>query len=76
MAFHELKDGYCVAPVLAYADYTHSIILHTDSSVDGLGTVLYQKDLEGQLRVIAYASRSFNRSERSYPAHRLGSLAL
>ena len=28
------------------------------------------------LRAIAYASRSLNRSERNYPAHKLESLAL
>ena len=65
MAFDELKEACCVVPVLAYADYTQPFILHTDSSLDGLGAVLYQKDLEGQLRVIAYASKSLNTSERN-----------
>ena len=45
MAFDELKEACCVAPVLAYADYTQPFILNTDSSLDGLGVVLYQKDL-------------------------------
>ena len=76
MAFDELKEACCVAPVLAYADYTQPFILHTESSLDGLGAVLYQKDLGGQLRVITYASRSLNRSERNYPVHRLEFLAL
>ena len=35
MAFDELKEACCVTPVLAYADYTQSFILHTDSSLDG-----------------------------------------
>ena len=69
IAFDELKEVCCVAPVLAYANYTQPFILHTDSSLDGLGSVLYHKDLGGQLRVIAYASRSLNISQRNYCAH-------
>ena len=62
--------------MLAYADYKQPFILHTDSSLDGLGVVLYKKDGEGKLRVIAYASRSLTKSERNYPAHKLEFLAL
>ena len=76
MAFVELKEVCCVAPVLTYADYTQPFILHTGSSLDGFGAALYQKDLEGQLRVISYASRSLNRSERNYSVHKLEFLAL
>ena len=36
----------------------NSFILHTDSSLDGVGDVLYQKDLEGQLRVICSTTDS------------------
>ena len=43
MAFEELKEACCVAPVLAYTDYTQPFILHADSSIDGLGALLYQK---------------------------------
>ena len=76
MAFDELKEACCAVPVLAYADYTQPFMLHTDSSLDDLGAVLYQKDLGGQCRVKAYASRSLNRSERNYPAHKSEFLAL
>ena len=69
MSFDELKEACCNAPMLAYADYKQSFILHTDSSLDGLGAVLYQKDGEGKLRVIAYASKSLTKCERNYPAH-------
>ena len=44
--------------------------------LDGLGAVLYQKDESGQVRVIAYASRSLSKSEKNYAAHRLEFLAL
>ena len=53
MSFDELKEACCNTPVLAHADYKQPFILHTDSSFGGLGNVLYQKDGEGKLRVIA-----------------------
>ena len=62
------------APILAYPDYQLLFILHTDSSSEGLGAVLYQKQ-EGKLRVIAYASRSVSKTESNYPAHKLEFLA-
>ena len=66
----------CVnAPILAFPDYKLPFILHTDSSTEGLGAVLYQKQ-EGKLRVIAYASRSVTKTESNYPTHKLEFLAL
>ena len=44
MSFDELKESSCNALVLAYADYKQPFVLHTDSSLDGLVAVLYQKD--------------------------------
>ena len=74
-AFQQLKDCLVTAPVLAYADYSLPFILHTDSSTEGLGAVLYQKQ-DGEERVIAYASRGLSKSEVNYPAHKLEFLAL
>ena len=54
-AFESLKELCTSTPILAYPDYQLPFILHTDSSTEGLGAVLYQKQ-EGKLRVIAYAS--------------------
>ena len=74
-AFEHLKKLCTSTPILAYPDYKLSFLLHTDSSSEGLGAVLYQKQ-DGKLRVIAYASRSVSKSESHYPAHRLEFLAL
>ena len=75
-SFDTLKEMCSGCPVLAYADYTKPFILHTDASTTGLGAVLYQKQEDGKERVIAYASRTLNKSERNYDAHKLEFLAL
>ena len=56
-AFDRLKSLCCQAPILAYPNYKLPFILHTDSSLEGLGAVLYQVQ-NGVNRAIAYASRS------------------
>ena len=75
-AFDALKRSCVSAPILGYPIIGKPFILHTDASLNGLGAVLYQKDQEGKIRVIAYASRSLSKSERNYAAHRLEFLAL
>ena len=54
-AFEHLKVMCVSTPILAYPDYQLPFTLHTDSSTDGLGAVLYQKQ-DGKLRVIASTS--------------------
>ena len=73
-AFDNLKTMCVSTPILAYPDYQLPFTLHTDSSTDGLGAVLYQKQ-DGKQRVIAYASRSVSKAESNYPAHKLEFLA-
>lgn len=75
LAFETLIKKLTTAPVLGFADSSRPYILHTDASVTGLGAALYQEQ-EGQLRVIAYASRGLSQSESHYPAHKLEFLAL
>ena len=50
--------------------------LNTDASENGLGAVLYQKQVDDTERVIAYASRTLSKSERNYDTHKLEFLAL
>lgn len=74
-AFEQFIHSLTTAPVLGYADPQKPYALHTDASTTGLGAVLYQEQ-EGQLRVVAYASRGLSQSENRYPAHKLEFLAL
>ena len=70
ITFDTLKSLCYKAPILAYPNYKLPFILHTDSSLEGLGAVLYQVQ-KGVKRVIAYASRSVNKTEMNYPVHKL-----
>ncbi len=74
-AFQSLIEALTTAPVLGFADPKKPYILHTDASSTGLGAALYQEQ-DGQLRVIAFASRGLSHSESRYPAHKLEFLAL
>ena len=62
-------------PVLAYADFTRPFKLHTDASVLGLGTVLYQLH-KSVGKVSNYASRFLNQSETKYFVHKIEFLCL
>ena len=75
-AFVHLKKLCTSTLILAYPDYQLPFVLHTDSSSEGLGAVLYQKQDGKLIQVIAYASRSVSKSESHYPAHKLEFLAL
>ena len=75
LAFETLINRLTTSPVLGFANPKQPYILHTDASTTGLGAALYQEQ-EGQLRVIAYASRGLSASESRYPAHKLEFLAL
>ena len=78
-AFDALKEALSTAPVLGYPDFSREFILEIDASLNGLGAVLSQQGKDGQIRVIAYASRSLRPSERSmrnYSSAKLELLAL
>ena len=77
-AFCALKQTLTAAPVLAFADYAQPFIVETDSCDKGLGAVLSQVQ-DGQLRIIAYASRGLRGTERNaanYSSKKLELLAL
>ena len=67
------------APVLGYPDFSHPFELEMDASLQGLGTILSQRDKTGTSHVIAFASRSLQSRKHSmcnYSSAKLELLAL
>ena len=64
----ELIEHLTNPPIMAYPDYEKPFIVHTDACQDGLGAGLYQRQ-DGQIRVIAYASRALTPAEKNYHLH-------
>lgn len=63
------------APVPSYAQLDMEFILDTNASDTGIGAVLSQVH-GGQEKVIAYASRTLNKSDRNYSTTKRQMLAL
>ena len=64
-AFETLKMRLATAPILGIYDQDAETIIDSDASGFGIGAVLSQI-IDGKERVIAYASRTLNISERRY----------
>ena len=65
-AFNVLKDELSSNRLLALYDPKRETIVSADASSFGLGSVLLQRQLTGELRPVAYASRSMTDTERRY----------
>lgn len=74
-AFKKLKEKLVKAPILSYPNFSEEMILFTDASTIGIGGILAQK-INGQEKVIAYASRTLNSAERNYTITELECLAI
>ena len=51
------------APVLAFTDFKKPFLLETDASIEGLGAVLSQKQVDGCYHPVAYASQGLKGGE-------------
>ena len=64
--FAQLKESLTSAPVLALYNANRETALSADASSYGLGAVLLQKQPDGELRPVAYASRAMSDVEQRY----------
>ena len=64
-AFDSLKWKLIQAPILSFPNFSEPFILDTDASNTAIGAVLSHR-IDGQAKVVAYASRALTKSERKY----------
>ena len=65
-AFEALKNRLTSPPVLGHFDVSAPVTLRTDACKYGIGTILAQRNENGEERVIAYASRTLTDPETRY----------
>lgn len=75
-AFENLKKELTSFPVLALYNPSAETQLHTDTSVNGLGGILLQKQSSGDWKPVAYFSQPTNQAERNYHSFELEMLAI
>ena len=75
-AFETLKDRLMTEQILALPSDTGQYVLDTDASDRGLGAVLSERTIDGDERVIAYASRTLRSPELKYETTRKELLAV
>ena len=64
--FQLQKQKLCTTPILSLPEGTEDFVVYCDTSVQGLGCVLMQRE-----KVIAYASRQLKIHEKNYTTHDL-----
>ncbi|KAK9703045.1 RNase H-like domain found in reverse transcriptase [Popillia japonica] len=74
-AFCKLKEILSNPPLLRHFNPSSETELHVDTSGEGLGAVLYQKDTDCFLHPVAYISCTLTPNERKYPITELECLA-
>ena len=75
-SFDDLKGRLSTVPVLVYPNFQQRFIVETDASIQGLGSALSQRQEDGKLNPIAYASRALSPRERNYGISELETLAV
>ena len=75
-AVWELKEKIQSALVLVFLDFQKPFLLETDTSGEGLGAVLSQKQDDGRHHPIAFGSHTLTPSEQNYHSSKLEFLTL
>ena len=71
-----LKSKIQSTPVLVFPDFNKPFLLKTDTSKEGLGAVLSQKQSDGHYHPVAFGSHSLMLSEKNYHSSKLEFLTL
>ena len=74
--FNNLKKELTTQPCLAHYNGNKENIVTTDACNTGLGIALWQRQNNGELKTIAYASRYLNDAEKKYSVGELELLAV
>ena len=74
--YDNLKMKCMTAPVLAFADFEKPFLFETDTSKEGLGVVLSQKQPNRHYHPVAFASCALHGREKNYHSSKLKFLAL
>ena len=75
-AFQALKDAISKDVCLAFPDPAKQYIVHCDACKFGVGCCLMQKQDDGSLRPISFASRTLNKREQSMSTYEQEALAI
>ena len=75
-AFNKLKEGITRIPCLAHYNAQNENIITTDASTKGLGATLWQKQKDGNLKPVGFASRYLSDTEKKYAINELELLAV
>ena len=62
-AFEKVKRVLTSDTVMMHPDVTKPFIIHVDGSYKGLGATLNQKDDDGNIKPVWYASRAVTKTE-------------
>jgi hypothetical protein len=68
-AFEDLKQAFVTAPVLAHWIPGRKLLVETDASDGAIAAILSQKEPDGEIRPLAYFSRTLQGSEKNYDVH-------
>ena len=75
-AFEQLKMCCMTVSVLAFVDFEKEFQLETDASLEGLGAMLSQKQIDGKWHPVTFGSQELKGGEAKYHSSKLEFLAL
>lgn len=75
-AFEMVKNLLCTQPVLEIFDQDLAINIYTDASLEGVGAILKQTQLDGKEKPVAYFSKKLNEAQKKKKAIYLECLAI